>query len=451
MSETARRGVRSLRARLLWPLAVALLLAALLQAALAYRAALLQADALFDDQMRQLALALQLGADTARLPALETLDFTVQVLGEDGRVLYRSSTRRLVPRSGAPGYSIVRESDTRYRVYALQNRDRWVQVSQDLDARAERARAMAWRAVLPTALIAPALMALVVWVVNRSLRPLGRVRDQVAARRFGELTPVSPAGVPDEVLPLVESMNALFDRLQKAYEAQAHFVADAAHELRTPLAALTVQVDNLRRAGDGEGRRAALDALAGGVARAARLVDQMLDLARQEALQDHAPPREPVDLLALSREVIAEQAPLAARAGVDLGLHESGALRLAADAGALTVLMRNLIANALRHAPPGTRVDVSLINRPDGVEWVVEDAGPGIAPEQRERMRDRFHRGLEGGPGSGLGLAIVTAIARRHGGELLLAASPRLGGLRASVRLPRPAAAAPDPRPGFKA
>ncbi|MEZ5659732.1 MAG: ATP-binding protein [Burkholderiaceae bacterium] len=425
----------SLRARLMWPIALALLLAGALQAGLAYRAALVQADQMFDDQMRQLALVLRLGADAANLSALETLDYSVQVLGDDGRVLYQSSRRRLVPGAAVAGYSVVRESDSQYRVYALRNRDQWVQVSQDLDARADRARAMAWRAALPTAVLVPLVTGLVLWGVRRSLRPLERVRRQLDARRFGELAPVSMVGVPTEAVPLVRTMNDLFARLQRAYEAQAHFVADAAHELRTPLAALRVQVDNLARADDPAGREAALAALAGGVQRASRLVDQMLDLARQEALSERALPSEPVDLLALSREVIAEQAPLAARADIDLGLHESVAPHTTGDAGALAIMLRNLIANALRHAPPGSAVDVSLIRRPEFIEWVVEDAGPGIAPEARERVRDRFHRG-DDGSGSGLGLAIVTAIAQRHGGELLLAGSPRLGGLRASVRLP---------------
>ena len=439
-------SARSLRARLMWPMALALLVAGAVQAALAYRTALVQADELFDDQMRQLAMVLRLSADGAGLPPLETLDFDVQVLGEDGRVLYRSRTRRLVPGAPVPGYSVVQESDTRYRVYALRNRGQWVQVSQNLEARDQRARAMAIRAALPMLVLAPLLAGLVLWSVRRSLRPLDRVRRQLDARRFGDLAPVSTRDVPAEVLPLVETMNGLFARVQRASEAQADFVANAAHELRTPLAALRLQVDNLRRAGDDEDRRTALAALAGGVGRAARLVDQMLDLARQEALAERAPPAEPVDLPALTREVIAEQAPLAAGRGVDLGIHETAPAVLHGDADAMRILMRNLLANAVRHAPVDSRVDVSLLLRPDGVEWVVEDAGPGIEPGARERLRERFQRGGEGG-GSGLGLAIVDAIARRHGGGLLLAASPRLGGLRASVRLPLPSARTPGEAP----
>ncbi|MEZ5651616.1 MAG: ATP-binding protein [Burkholderiaceae bacterium] len=425
----------SLRSRLMWPIALALLLAGLLQAGFAYRAALSQADESFDEQMRQLAMVLRLGTDSGRLPALELLDYSVQVLGDDGRVLYQSSRRRLVPSPGVPGYSVVRESDSQYRVYALRDRDQWVQVSQDMEARAQRARAIALRAALPTAALVPLVVGLVLWGVRRSLRPLEQVRGQLGARRFGELSPVSAQGVPREVLPLVATINELFARLQHAYDAQANFVADAAHELRTPLAALRLQVDNLRRAGNEAERQAAIVALGGGVQRAARLVDQMLDLARHEAMSERELPSEPVAMLALTRELVAEQAPLAARADVDLGLHEVVEAEIVGDRNALAIMMRNLIANALRHAPAGSSVDVSLIRRPDGLEWVVEDAGPGISPELRERMRDRFHRG-DAGSGSGLGLAIVTAIAQRHGGALLLASSPRLGGLRASVRLP---------------
>ncbi|MEZ5741639.1 MAG: ATP-binding protein [Burkholderiaceae bacterium] len=197
---------------------------------------------------------------------------------------------------------------------------------------------------------------------------------------------------------------------------------------------------NLRRLPEQTERESALLALEQGVDRATRLIEQLLSLARQDSEQMHRHEARLLELGELSRTGIAELAAQAARQSIDLGLHGPAKGRVLGHEEALQILLRNLLENAIKYCPPGATVDVSVLQRPDGIEWVVEDSGPGIATDDRTRLMRRFHRGQHGGAitGSGLGLAIVQAIAERHDAELQLARSARLGGLRASVRFPLP-------------
>ncbi len=224
--------------------------------------------------------------------------------------------------------------------------------------------------------------------------------------------------------------------------AQQHFVADAAHELRSPLAALKLQVQGLQRAGDDAARGVAVARLAAGIDRATRLVEQLLVLARSEA--GAAPAPEPVALAEVVRLALADAMPAAQARQIDLGLGAADAATVPGQHEALRILVRNLLDNAVKYTPAGGRVDVGIQADAGTVVLTVEDSGPGIAPGERARVLDRFYRSeeVQAGQvqGSGLGLAIVQAIAQRHGAELALDASPRLGGLRASVRFARAAA-----------
>jgi two-component system OmpR family sensor kinase len=234
--------------------------------------------------------------------------------------------------------------------------------------------------------------------------------------------------------------------VRHAFEAQQHFVADAAHELRSPLAALKLQVQGLQRAGDAGARALAIERLAGGIDRATRLVEQLLVLARQEAQATAGAPPKPVVLADLARQAVADAAPAAQQRGVDLGLAlppEAEHASVPGQPQALEILLRNLIDNAVKYTPQGGVVDVQLQAEPGHLALVVDDSGPGIAPDERERVLQRFHRGPQGGgtaaAGSGLGLAIAESIAHMHGTRLELGSAPRLGGLRVCVRLARTA------------
>ena len=436
---------RSLRTRLLIFLLAAILLAGAVQGALAYRGALAEADTLFDYHMQQTALALRSGlpVDAQGLgPGLEPEDenheFIVQVWTNEGLRIFESAVGAALPQIAVLGFTDVQARGGTYRVFSMQTRSQVIQVAQNMAARRDMARALALRTLAPLAIMAPLLVLAVWWGVSRSLAPVERVRRQLAQRQADDLSPVNDAQLPDEVQPLVSELNLLFERVQRAFDAQQHFVADAAHELRSPLAALRLQLQGLQRAGDDAGRAAAIERLSAGIDRATRLVEQLLTLARQEAsAAGQGAPTTPVDLHAVAQLALADVAPAAQARSMDLGLLDSDAAQVPGNAEALRMLARNLLDNAVKYTPAGGRVDLQIrrVNGGDAVQLTVEDSGPGIPEEHRARVMQRFVRETtDGAPGSGLGLAIVQTIAQAHGASVGLDASPRLGGLRVTVQ-----------------
>ena len=435
----------SLRQRLLWLVLVAILLAAVLQAVTAYRGALKQADALFDDHLQQMARSLQSGIPPGFALSDESggsgFDLYVQIWGPDGTPIFRS-TRSALPPLAVLGFSDVEAHGNRYRVYTLQTALQTVQIAQNLSARTARARSLALRAVLPFALLTPLLMLAVGWIISRSLAPIERARRQVARRAADDLSPLANDGLPDEVRPLVDELNLLFGRVRGAFDAQKNFVADAAHELRSPLTALKLQAQALRRLdADPAARQAGVARLNQGIDRAIRLVEQLLLLAREEASADEAAPGSAgrADLQQVVQLAVADVLAQASAKQIDLGLADPpgpAPLDVAGQAEALRILLRNLLDNAIKYTPAGGQVDVSLQRQNGQPALTVEDSGPGIAEPDQARVFDRFYRASEGAQetGSGLGLAIVKVIAERHGATLTLGRSERLGGLKAEVR-----------------
>jgi two-component system OmpR family sensor kinase len=237
------------------------------------------------------------------------------------------------------------------------------------------------------------------------------------------------------VRPLVDALNDLLVRLGVALDRERAFMADAAHELRTPLTALHLQMGTLSRAANEAERDDAMGKLSAGMQRAIRLVEQMLSLARQEPRVESI--RAPVPLADIARDVVAELVPLADAKQIDLGISNSQPAVVMGDPDALRTLTRNLVDNAVRYTPAGGRVDVSVENGGDGGQTLLKivDNGPGIPPEERSRVLDRFYRRPgTSPPGSGLGMAIVKAIADTHGATLELDSGPAGTGLAVSVR-----------------
>ncbi|MDL2356606.1 MAG: ATP-binding protein [Pseudomonadota bacterium] len=437
----------SLRGRLLWFLLAAISIAAIAQATIAYRTALGDADQIFDYHMQQMALSLRSSAPLSNMEAAragidgadaENNDLVVQVWTPDGVQVFRTGSRARLPQRAVLGFSNVEANGTTYRIFSVQTSTQTVQVAQDMAVRRNMAGNLALRTVGPIAVMMPILMLVVWWVVSGSLEPVARVRSQVAARQADDLSPVSEAGLPDEVRPLVQELNLLFGRVRTAFAAQQNFVADAAHELRTPLAALKLQAASLERADSAEARQLAVARLSAGIERATRLVEQLLVLARQEASAAGGAAQQPVALAELARRTVGDLVGVAQHKGVDLGLHHADDVSVPGQADALMILMRNLVDNAIKYAPHGGTVDLEVRAQADGAAIVVEDSGPGIPADERERVFDRFYRiaGSETA-GSGLGLAIIKAIAERHGATLTLGQSARLGGLSAVVAFPK--------------
>ena len=420
----------SLRGRLLWFLLAAITMAAVAQAMIAYRSALYDADQIFDYHMQQMALTLRSGAPMSNSTTgsaaadAENNDLVVQVWTPDGVQVFRSLSHAALPQRAVLGFSNVKANGTTYRIFSVQTANQTVQVAQDMAVRQRMAGTLALRTVGPIAVMAP----------------VSRVRRQVAARQADDLSPVSENGLPDEVRPLVHELNLLFGRVRTAFDAQQHFVADAAHELRSPLAALKLQILSLERAQDDTARTVAVGRLTAGIERATRLVEQLLVLARQEASNANDVKLEPVSLSDLVKRTVGDMAGTAAARRIDLGLHHADEASVPGQQDALVILLRNLVDNAIKYTPAGGTVDLEVRRSGSGVALSVEDSGPGISPEERERVFNRFYRvpGSEAG-GSGLGLAIIKSIAERHGAALTLDSSERLGGLR--VRIDFPAAA----------
>ena len=384
----------------------------------------------------------EVAPDDAAALSDEGLDFVVQIWRVDGRSVYASRAHRSLPSGAVMGLSEIRVDGERWRSFAVAARERVIQVAQPVRIRQGLAADAALRAVLPLAIAAPLIAGLLWWLIAHALRPLARVAQQVSAQDTAALSPLPTNQLPDEVAPLVAALNALLARLGEAWSAQRAFVADAAHELRSPLTALKLQAQVLRRlslsaASSQPDHNAALDALVAGVDRASRLVEQLLGAARSEPGAP-APTLQTVALAALLRQVLAESAaPLAAARGSQLELDADESLHSLGDPAELAVLVRNLVDNALRYSHAGARVRLTLAPGPTGPLLTVDDSGPGIAPAEREAVFERFVRGAVApdAVGSGLGLAIVRSIARRHGAIVTLGDSP-LGGLRVSVQLP---------------
>lgn len=440
------RWPTSLRDRLLVFVLLAILATALLQAALAWRAARAEADALFDYQMRQTAQTLRAGLPEGLAtgvlpvpPSQQDFDFVLQIWSVDGSLLLRSADRPELPARAVLGFADVVAHGTTYRVYSVITGGLVIQVAQDMAVRRRMAGDLALRTAAPVLWLAPVLMLAVGWLVRRTLAPVARVREQVAARSADDLAPLAGQDLPDEIRPLVQEFNGLLQRLGQAFDTQQRFVADAAHELRSPLAALKLQVQGLRRANDAESRERALQRLDAGIDRATRLVGQLMELARQQARLAEGTPAAPLDLVALARTVIGEAVADARVRSQELGLSGLDTAMVTGHADALRLLLRNLVENAIKYAPAGGRVEVGVRagEAPDRRVLVVEDSGPGIPEAERTRVLDRFYR-LPDAPstGSGLGLAIAQSVAQMHGSALRLDASPTLGGLRVRLELP---------------
>jgi signal transduction histidine kinase len=433
----------SIRTRLLVSLLAVVLACAAIGAVVTYRNVLGETEELFDYQLRQMALSVRnqgfISAAEAAALADDQLDFVVQIWALDGTQIYLSRPTVLLPTQAVLGYSDVRVGATTWRLFTTVTRDRAIQVAQPLSVRSELAARAALRGTLPVLALAPLLALTIWWTVGVALRRLQKVAAEVKRRDASALDPVPELGLPREVGPLVHAFNTLLERLRGASAAQRAFVADAAHELRSPLTALRLQLQLLQRAPDEAQRNAALDALAGGIERAQHLVEQLLALARAEPGASSAPFAR-VDLSEVARLAVADVVPLADKKSTELELDAAQGVCVSGDGAALRILLRNLVDNAVRYTPPGGRVKIRLQGESAKVLLQVDDSGPGIASVERARVFDRFYRGAgreEGG--SGLGLAIARGITQQHQAAIELSDSP-LGGLRVSVVFAAPLA-----------
>ncbi|TDB04685.1 ATP-binding protein [Halomonas marinisediminis] len=365
-------------------------------------------------------------------------------LWEDERLVMRSASAPAEPFTDrSSGYVDSRVAGHAWRVYVhgVADSTRRMMVAERDDMRGELTRAVALRTLLPDLVGLPLLALLLWWAIGWGLRPLSRLALAIHQRDPHNLQPLLMDPLPRELDTIVGALNRLLERIRQLRVREKRFIADAAHELRTPLAVLDLHAQNALAAEDSVDRHEALHELRGGVARATRLVSQLLTLARlePEAVGQESAPRIEGNLLVEVREALAELSPLAIERGLTLNLvaDESNNWQLTTEPGAIGILVQNLVGNALRYSPDGGRVTVTLGAEETQLWLCVDDQGPGIPEAQRGRVTERFHRAGPGA-GAGLGLSIVERLLARHGGTLDLGPAPE-SGLRVVAMLPRDA------------
>jgi len=444
---TERRARHSIKRRLLVLLLLVTLLAWGLTLVFSYRDTRHELDELLDAHLAQSAslLIAQVGheaddLDTEHAPPLHRYSRNVAFqVWEQGRklVLHSTSAPNTPLSSTHEGFSDSRIDGQPWRVFSAWDDSRrfLIQVGELRKVREELAKDIAENLLRPMLFTLPVLGLLIWFGVTRGLHPLQTLSGQIAQRRADNLAPLDDSIVPAEVLPLVRGLNHLFARLRDSLDKERRFTADAAHELRTPLAAIMTQAQVARAAAADAERQRALDNVVLGCQRTAHLVDQLLTLARLEPEQLQSD--EPCDLRTLAVETISELAPITVQKNIELQLAEGPAVRVPGVATLLGILMRNLIDNAIRYSPSGSRVQIAIMRRDDKAVLSVIDQGPGIPAEARERVWERFYRVLGSEQtGSGLGLSIVKRIADLHHANATLAPGEDGKGLRVEVVFP---------------
>ena len=381
--------------------------------------------------------ALEIGGRTTLHDGAYGQGCAYQVFSAAGDLLLRSHDAPNAPLAAAAGFSEARAGTTTWRAFRRVDAEEGVTVivAHDQAQRDELVRGIALRMSVPMLVSMPLLTLVLGWAVTRALRPLERVAAEVRALEPGRPGALASAGAPAEVQPLVDALNELLARLAHSLENERRFTGDAAHELRTPLAALRTQAEVALTTSSDERRRRALEQVVEGTERATRLVTQLLQLARldAQALAD----RRSLDLAQPCREAVAGLAGEARERGVTVSLDCAGPIPLRGDPVMLEVLARNLVENAIRHAPGGGAVHVAVEQMPEAVRISVEDSGPGVAPALRERIFDRLFRAPGStGAGSGLGLSIARRIVELHGGRIAAEDAGALGGLRVVATFP---------------
>jgi len=398
-----------------------------------------EASDFLDNQLRQIALYV---GDTRSSPATgpdsgaphdPEDDFVIQVWDVAGKPLRLSHPDVDIPRQQATGFADISTAPENWRVYTLATSNRTVQVSQDMSVRQELAGSAALQAALPIIVLLPLSLLTLSWIIDRIMARLNRLAVTVASRDARADDPVPIDDVPAEIVPFVSSINLVLARLRALLERQRRFISDAAHELRTPLSALQIQIDNLRH--DDQDRRFShrLTELEAGIGRATGLVGKLLRLARYDA-QETAPAPQPIDLVQLALDTVARLTPLAESREIDLGItRQDEAIAVGALAD-FEVILDNLVENAVQYTPPSGTVDVAVIVAGQEARIEIRDTGPGIAEEEMPRVFERFFRARpQDSEGSGLGLAIAKAAAERQGARLTLAMREDGPGLVASL------------------
>lgn len=446
------RVAGSLRGRLLLLVSIATLLIWIAAAGLSYRQARHEVHELMDSHMAQAAslLLAQATHDTEHLadlvPEMEQLRGLQQkgsklalefrVIGADGQTLAQTANGPQLTVGQPLGYANIDHRGERWRSLTLEtaNRDTKILVAHSIRQRNSEALEIAVKTVLPLVLFIPVLIGLIYFSVRRGLKPLDDLAEEVASRSSENLQSLTPTGVPREAQPLVRALNNLLQRLAATLENERRFTADAAHELRTPLAAVRIQAQVALASTDVEAHKHALRQVLAGTDRATRLVEQLLRLARLDPLA-RLPETVPLDLGEIAHRVVGDLTQTLA----DHTVQNESTLEpviIQGDADLLAVALRNLVDNAARYSPAGSCITVFVRSIHGEPLLGVMDEGPGVPAAELPKLIERFYRGKDTtSEGSGLGLAIVRRIAELHEARLEVE-NRATGGFVAQLRWP---------------
>jgi two-component system OmpR family sensor kinase len=430
--------IRSLRGRLFAGLTAMIVLTGAIAAIFAYKWAFDEAVEIQDSLLIELASLAGKGRLSSAEP-LHPIEEEAEVwLIEQGKEPHSAEDRQLFGLNDGLQTARWKGESVRVMLRTRADGSRFA-VAQPTAVRDDTARDVAFRTLLPIAALIPGLMLVTALVIAHSLRPMVRLAEHLDAKRADDLTALSLAGTPSELHPFISSINALLGRIRLLIDQQRRFVADAAHELRTPITALSLQAENLEQVELSEPARDRVAVLKQGMQRTKQLLEQLLALARQEATAaDHREmPR--VSLDSAVKQVVADLMPRALAGEIDLGFRAVEPLTVRAEPVMLAVIVRNLLDNALRFTPPGKSIDVGIYRHDHSAIVQIDDSGPGIAPSELQRVFEPFFRGSRPqGGGSGLGLSIVKRALETLGGSITLenVNGPARSGLSVRVCLP---------------
>ena len=424
-----KRLSESVQLRLSLALSLTIVLVAVAASAFVFVSALDEAHELQDDTLRQVAMLYDRQHMTLHYPegpALEGDDEESRVIIQhlaDGSQALANGDETLplpLPATLVDGLATVDVGGEAFRVLVHStSRGERIAVAQEVGARDKDARESAWRSLLPFLILFPVLLLVVGDLVRKLFRPIASLAAEIDRRGEQLLHPIDEQHLPAEVRPFVVAINRLLTRVAQAMDGQRRFVADAAHELRSPMTALSLQAERLAACSLQVSARERLLPLCQGIERSRQLIDQLLSLAAAQAAVPR--PQARIGVHAVYRRVLEDLLPLAEQKHLDIGVEDSADVQLLINPMDLFTLIKNLVDNAIRYTPAGGTIDLCLAQTDTCVCLQVKDSGPGISVEEHDRVFDPFYRTLGSGEtGSGLGLSIVRAIAERVGARVAL-------------------------------
>ena len=396
---------------------------------------------LLDYQLEQVARAMLL-SDLQDLQAWDddpALHLDMQIWDRAGNRLYRSSAQIELGSDTRPGFSVLpsgpQADAVMLRVFTLNGAERTIQVMHSRELRRALTRDAELQVLLPTLLAMLIVAVLVGTSIKKGLEPIRELDEELSSRDAASLEPISLKHAPAELARVVRTLNRLLQQLDASMQAHKRFIANAAHELRTPITALRLEVDNLAHGQDPAEVRATANRLKMGVQRAQQLLQQMLTLAR---LEGHTHPQAwtTVDLERLAQDSMMDLSALGSPRGIEFAFESSGSTLVQGDANDLRLLLDNLLGNALKFSPQNATVELSLHQHGEALVLLLRDHGPGISQALRERVFLPFVRTNPAIDGSGLGLTIALEVVQNHGASLLLEDPPEGSGLQVRLSFP---------------